>query len=144
MAFLRQMPLFRPFWPLRRASIEGLRFTLPETDRGDLQDLALTDRVRNAFETDPPNPTEIQVLRALLENPGATALELSRACGWIGTTWQVYLATMCRRRRDLFWPGEAAAAETGIEITAIAEYDAVSSRFRLHDDLDDFFRRMVA
>ena len=71
-------------------------------------------------------------------------MELSRACGWIGTTWQVYFTTMCRRRGDAIWPGGRPQGETGAEIAAIAEYDAETSRFALKPEFLSYFKALAA
>lgn len=39
--------------------------------------------------------TEEQVVRVLLDRPGSTSDELSRAIGWGGQSWHLHFGTMC-------------------------------------------------
>jgi hypothetical protein len=78
------------------------------SDRQELIDrlgpLPVAQRVAEAFRVQPMTETERKVIQALLDHPGATSEELSRALGWGGTSWHMHFGTMCLNREAQLWP----------------------------------------
>lgn len=66
--------------------------------------LPVAKRVAEAFRRVPMTETERSLIQVLLDNPGATSTELSRALGWGGQTWHMHFGTMCLNREAYLWP----------------------------------------
>lgn len=79
-------------------------------ERAGLNDLVskmpMSERVAEAFRKHPPTPTEETIIRALLDNPNASSVNLSRACGWDGLSWHLHFGAMARKREADLWPAE--------------------------------------
>lgn len=69
-----------------------------------LSALPVAQRVAEAFGRMPMTETERSLIQVLLDNPGATSTELSRALGWEGQTWHMHFGTMCKHREVYLWP----------------------------------------
>jgi hypothetical protein len=101
-------------------------------------------RVRRAFTNTPANTSEVMSLRALLDNPGSTNVQLSKKCGWVDSAWQLHLITICHRRRHDIWPdGLDADATNATLIGAISDYDCETLRFTIKEDIVELFREIL-
>ena len=81
---------------------------LADAERQSLIDrlgpLPVAQRVAEAFRVLPMTETERKVIQALLDHPGATSEELSRALGWGGKSWHMHFGTMCLNHQAQLWP----------------------------------------
>lgn len=81
---------------------------LADAERQSLIDrlgpLPVAQRVAEAFRAHPMTETERKVIQALLDHPGSTSDELSRALGWGGKSWHMHFGTMCFNREAHLWP----------------------------------------
>lgn len=103
-----------------------------ETLNALLSSMPISARVTEAFRKRPPTPTEETVIRALLNNPGATSTELSRACGWKGQIWHTHFGTMAKNREADLWPAEPAVTrESNFYSGILADFDPNGSRFTM-------------
>ena len=102
----------------------------------EIAKLSRKDRVARAFEEMPLDARETEAICALLDEPGSTCVELSRACGWMDTSWRTQMLMLCQRRRKYLWPeGVTGDVSNGIIISAIAEYDTFDSTFTPRRDV---------
>lgn len=120
----------------------------PRTSTPDLSPemsvLGRKERVDRAFEDMPLDERETEAICALLDGPGSTCVELSRACGWMDTSWRTQMLMLCQRRRKYLWPeGVTADVSNGIIISALAEYDTYDNTFTPRRDLVKSLRRAV-
>lgn len=110
-----------------------------------LSALSRPERVRRAFAEIPLSAREAEALEALLDAPGATAVELSRHCGWMETGWRTQMLLLCQRRRHYFWPGGLAAGATnGAILNALTEYNSDALSFRPRVELIAILRQALA
>lgn len=104
------------------------------------------ERAAAAFREVPLSDVEMRVLRALRDNPGATGLQLSAACGWRGAIWQTHLAALCQRRLSVLWP-DGDAAEPGAADCflhgILADYNQNSRAFTMHADVAEALRPLL-
>ena len=98
----------------------------------------LPERVRRAFEIQPPSETEARALAALMDHPGATVRELSAHCGWYGSMWHTHLAALSWKRRDTLSPG----AEGALLYGTLAEYDPGHARFTMKQEVAEALRAL--
>ena len=78
-----------------------------ETER--LAAMSDEDRIVEAFRRVPPTDTEAALVRALLENPGSSSGELTKAMGWAGdSAWHLHFGTACQKRAHHLWPAPSA------------------------------------
>ncbi len=102
----------------------------------EIAGLSRKDRVKRAFDDMPLDARETEAICALLDKPGSTAVDLSRACGWMDTSWRTQMLLLCQRRRKYLWPeGISGDVTNGIIITALAEYDALNLTFSPRSDI---------
>jgi hypothetical protein len=102
----------------------------------EVMKLSRKERVARAFEDMPLDARETEAICALLDKPGSTSVELSRACGWMDTAWRAQMLMLCQRRRKYLWPeGISHDVTNGIIITALAEYDSYTLRFTPRKDV---------
>lgn len=93
-------------------------------------------RVDLAFSERPPNWLESKAIRALIDNPGTTGSELSKACGWAASGWQTHMLVTCHRRRNELWPdGLPSDVPAGFALTAIVNYELSTLQFWMRDDV---------
>lgn len=110
----------------------------------EIAQLSRKERVTRAFEEMPLDARETEAVCALLDEPGSTCVELSRACGWMDTSWRTQMLMLCQRRRKYLWPeGMTADVSNGIIISALAEYDTYDSTFTPRRDVVKSLRRAV-
>lgn len=91
-----------------------------------------TDRVAEAFRQMPPSETDLRVLLALLDNPGATSAALSRAIGWKGESWQQHFARMCEARAAWLCPPLPSERNAPVDVAAlVAGFDPATGGYEL-------------
>lgn len=69
-----------------------------------LAPLSVAQRVVEAFRAMPMTETERKLVQVLMDHPGSTSTELSRALGWGGQSWHMHFGTMCFLREAYLWP----------------------------------------
>lgn len=110
----------------------------------DIVGLSRKERVTRAFEDMPLDARETEAICALLDEPGSTCVELSRACGWMDTSWRTQMLMLCQRRRKYLWPeGVTGDVSNGIIISALTEYDTFDSTFTPRRDVVKSLRKAV-
>jgi len=103
----------------------------------------VAERVAEAFRLMPPTGTEETVIRALLDDPGSTSTQLSRACGWEGQAWHAHFGKMCHARELYLWPAERSGARDASFYSGIlAEFAAESGRFTMRAEAAGAFARL--
>jgi len=111
----------------------------PREDREGAEEILLLsrdERIRKAFRDCPPDEMERRTLQVLLDNPGATGIELSRLCNWSEAAWRTHLILVCQRRRRILWPGGPEADETsGAMISVLVDYDPQRLTFRIKPEI---------
>ncbi|WP_164155267.1 hypothetical protein [Sandarakinorhabdus rubra] len=83
------------------AALDDHEQHLTEADMATIKALAgkpLSERVKAAFEIDPPSPTEQRLIQVLLANPGGNCAELSTKIGWAPNTWDLGFGAICAQR----------------------------------------------
>ncbi|MEM9241341.1 MAG: hypothetical protein AAGB07_15315 [Pseudomonadota bacterium] len=110
----------------------------------DIVNLTRKERVKRAFDEMPLDARETEAVCALLDQPGSTCVELSRACGWMDTRWRMQMLMLCQRRRKYLWPeGVTADISNGLIISALAEYDTYAGTFSPRKDVKKRLRKAV-
>ena len=110
----------------------------------DLVNLSRKERVKRAFEEMPLDARETEAVCALLDQPGSTCVELSRACGWMDTSWRMQMLLLCQRRRKYLWPeGVSGDISNGLIISALAEYDTYAGTFSPREDVKKRLQKAV-
>jgi hypothetical protein len=108
--------------------------------RERIQSMSEAERLKEAFRVHPPSETDAKVIRALLDNPGSTSLELSAASGWRGNAWHLHFGTMCYNRELYLWPAEKSSTHDAKFYSGIlATYDERSSTFTMKPDIATAF-----
>ncbi len=69
-----------------------------------LSGMDVAQRVAEAFRAVPMSDTERRVVQVLLDHPGSTSTELSRALAWGGQSWHLHFGEMCQKREAYLWP----------------------------------------
>jgi hypothetical protein len=111
--------------------------------RERIQSMSETERLKEAFRVQPPSETDAKVIRALLNNPGSTSLELSEASGWRGNAWHLHFGTMCYNRELYLWPAEKSSTHDAKFYSGIlATYDEGSSTFTMKPEIAKAFEDM--
>jgi hypothetical protein len=101
-----------------------------------LKDQPVAKRVVEAFRIAPMSDNERKTIQALLDHPGATTTELSRACGHDGMIWQMHFGNLCKDRQAYLWPAEKAGTREGLFFSSIlADIDGQSNRFTMKPDV---------
>jgi len=118
-----------------RSMLDALT-ALVMAERQKLNDLLSTMtmpfRVMEAFHHLPPTRTEEKTILALLDNPGSTSTDLSRACGWKGQIWHTHFGTMCKKREADLWPADPAVTRDGNFYSGIlADLNPDGNRFTM-------------
>ncbi|MCA1338291.1 hypothetical protein [Pseudooceanicola marinus] len=108
-----------------------------------VRDTPIGDRVLRAFEVVPLSDTEAKVIRALMDNPGSTSAELSKACGWRGQTWHAHFGKMCGAREVYLWPAEMSARrEEKLWSGILADFDENTATWTMKPEVADAFATM--
>jgi len=93
---------------------------------------SLEARVERAFTAMPPSDHEMRLLQVLLNNPGATNRELSRALGWDDNGFDMHFGMMCRDRQAYLGPAPDAETRDGKFYSGLlAEYGQHDSGFTM-------------
>ena len=108
-----------------------------------LKDLPVARRVVEAFRVLPMSPNERKTIQALLDNPGSTTTELSRACGHDSMIWQMHFGNLCKDRQAYLWPAAKAERREGLFYGGIlAEIDPATNRFTMKPDVAAAFAEL--
>jgi hypothetical protein len=108
-----------------------------------LRDLPVAQRVVEAFKVAPMSDNERKTIQALLDHPGATTTELSRACGHDSMIWQMHFGNLCKDRQAYLWPAEKAENRDGHFFSGIlAEVDPATNRFTMKPDVAAAFAEL--
>lgn len=101
-----------------------------------LGNLDQAGRVVEAFRAVPMTETEGNLLQVLLDNPGSTSTELSRAMGWGGMSWHLHFGEMCKKRTVYLWPAERVEERDGYFYSGIlAAFANDGSRFTMRSEV---------
>ena len=95
--------------------------TLAEQERirESVADLPLEGRVERAFRDQPPSSWEVEAIRALAANGGATTDELSAKIGYSGGYMNMAFGTLCHDRQGWLGPPPAAKREGQVVYSAL-------------------------
>ncbi len=109
-----------------------------------LSGLPVARRVVEAFTTKPMTENERNVIQALLDNPGSTTTELSRACGFgENMIWQMHFGNLCKDRQTYLWPAETAEKRGAPFFGGIlAGVEEPSNRFTMKPEVIPAFAAM--
>lgn len=108
-----------------------------------LNDLPIALRVVEAFRVAPMSDNERKTIQALLDNPGATSTELSRACGHDSMIWQMHFGNLCKDRQTYLWPAAKAEKRDGLFFSGIlADIDRDTNRFTMKPDVAAAFAEL--
>jgi hypothetical protein len=103
--------------------------------------LSMAERVKKAFLMLPANATEVKALRAVIDHPGATHVELSKVCNWMPTSWRTHMVVACQSRRDVIWPqGFPKKVTTEFLLSALVSYRPETMGFWMNPEIQDFFK----
>jgi 1,6-anhydro-N-acetylmuramate kinase len=93
----------------------------------------LSERIELAFRKRRATRAESTVIRALLDHPGSTSAELTRACGYKGkSAWHLRFGDLCKRREADLWPAPASEARDETFYSGIlSDYDPEQSTFTM-------------
>lgn len=101
-----------------------------------LSGLPVARRVVEAFRAAPMTDNERKTIQALLDNPGATSTELSRACGHDNMIWQMHFGNLCKERQAYLWPAVKAEGHDAPFFSGIlATVDSDTNRFTMKPDV---------
>ncbi|WP_210093717.1 hypothetical protein [Ruegeria sp. HKCCSP346] len=101
------------------------------------------ERVIHAFTCVPPSETEIGLIRVLMDRPGSTSTELSRALGWDAQTWHLHFGTMCKRREADLWPADASnIRDSSFYSGILANFDNQNATWELKPEVEAAFRNL--
>ena len=110
-----------------------------------LESLSLAGRVQGAFTKTQPTDTEAKLVKVLLDAPGATSADLTKAMGWDGQAWHLHFGTMCKRREVDLWPADPAVSRDAHFYSGIlANYSNDNSGFTAKNELVDVLRQIAA
>ena len=73
-----------------------------------LNGMEVSARVVEAFRVSPMTETDAKVIQVLLDNPGSTSTELSRALAWRAQSWHMFFGKICANRAVYLWPAPRA------------------------------------
>lgn len=110
---------------------------------GELKGMPVGERIVKAFTVEPMTETEAKVIQVLLDHPGTTNRDLSRALGWNDNGWDLHFGTMCSNREVYLWPAEDAQSPNGKFFSGIlADYDEETSLFTMKPDVVAAFAQL--
>ncbi|WP_170339676.1 hypothetical protein [Ruegeria arenilitoris] len=99
------------------------------------------ERVIHAFIRVPPSETETRLIRVLMDHPGSTSTELSRALGWDAQTWHLHFGTMCKSREADLWPADPSDIRDASFYSGIlANFDKRTASWELKPEVEAAFR----
>lgn len=107
-----------------------------------LRGMPIAQRVVAAFRALPLTDNERKTVQALLDHPGSTTTELSRACGHDSMIWQMHFGNLCKARQAYLWPAEKMETRDTLFFSGIlAEADA-ANRFTMKPDVAVAFAKL--
>lgn len=108
-----------------------------------LKDLPVARRVVEAFRAAPLSDNEHKTVQALLDNPGSTTTELSRACGHDSMIWQMHFGNLCKDRQAYLWPAVKAEKRDAPFFSGIlADIDPATNRFTMKPEVAAAFAEL--
>jgi hypothetical protein len=119
------------------AALDELEASEQAESRQRLSDMPVAERVVEAFRLAPLSEHERKLIQVLLDHPGSTTTELTRAAG-LGDNmvWQMHFGTLCKSRQAYLWPAERAEHRDGLFFSGIlADIDPATNRFTLKPDV---------
>ncbi len=105
--------------------------------RQRFSDMPVAGRVVEALRLAPLSEHERKLIQVLLDHPGSTTTELTRAAG-LGDNmvWQMHFGTLCKSRQAYLWPAERAEHRDGLFFSGIlADIDPATNRFTLKPEV---------
>lgn len=125
------------------AAVNGLEEEERKAQNQKLSGMKPVDRVIQAFTRTPPSETEVRLIRALMDRPGSTSTELSRALGWDAQTWHLHFGAMCKRREADLWPADASDIRDASFYSGIlANFDSKTGTWELKPEVEAAFRKL--
>lgn len=135
--------------PDQKAAAEQLRSALDRQEEaeadalhGRLKHLPVAGRVVEAFRAAPMSDNERKTIQALLDNPGSTSTDLSRACGHDNMIWQMHFGNLCKDRQTYLWPATKAEKRDGFFFSGILADIDQDNRFTMKPDVAAAFAEL--
>lgn len=100
-----------------------------------LSGMEVSARVVEAFRVNPMTETEAKIIQVLLDHPGSTSKELSKALGWRAQTWHMHFGTMCSNRSLHLWPAPRAEARDADFYSGILADLSTDNRWTMKPDV---------
>ncbi len=101
--------------------------------------LPMARRVAEAFTAKPMTEKERDLVQVLLDHPGSTSKELSRALGWEAQSWHLHFGTMCQQRQGRLWPAARAEKRDANFYSGILAELSPDNRFTLRPEVAEGF-----
>ncbi|MBI1686447.1 hypothetical protein [Caulobacter hibisci] len=121
------------------AALDGREEDERKTLFARLKDAPVGQRVLEAFKAVPMTENERKTIQALLDNPGSTSTELSRACGHDSMIWQMHFGNLCKDRQDRLWPAEIAEHRDAPFFSGILADIDEKNRFTMKPEVAEAF-----
>lgn len=111
--------------------------------RERLQGQPLASRIVEAFRAKPMTDHERKVIQVLLDRPGSTTTELTRAAG-LGNNmvWQMHFGVLCKERQAWLWPAPDAVTRDGKFFSGILADADAENRFTLKPEVVEALREL--
>ena len=104
-----------------------------------LNGMDVASRVVEAFRAQPMTETEAKLVQVLLDHPGSSSTELSRALGWGGQSWHMHFGVMCADRAVYLWPApKSETREVNFYSGILADWSA-EGQWRMKPDVTAAF-----
>ena len=108
-----------------------------------LSAVPVAQRVVEAFTAKPLTENERKVVSALLDNPGSTTTELSRAYGHDSMIWQMHFGNLCKAREAYLWPApKAEKRDSSFYCGILVDTDGAGNRFTIKPDVAAAFAEL--
>lgn len=110
-------------------------------DTAHILGLSLTERVIRSFRKEPMTDPERRAVQALLDHPGATTLELTKAAGWQDKYWNLQFGELCKKRRAHLGPAPEQHDSDGSDFysSILAIYSQANSSFTMRQEAVEAF-----
>jgi hypothetical protein len=95
----------------------------------------IAKRVVEAFQVHPLSDNERKTVQALLDHPGSSSTELSRACGHDNMIWQMHFGNLCKDRQAYLWPAEQEEGRDAPLFSGILAEITPDNRFTMKPDV---------
>ncbi len=133
----------------QKAAAKQLIATLDAQEAADtaalyerLDGLPVARRVVEAFTAVPLSDSERKTVQALLDHPGSTTTELSRACGHDNKIWQMHFGNLCKARQSYLWPAEKMETRDALFFSGILADADAANRFTMKPDVAAAFAEL--